>query len=52
VITVARTGPASAISWKKRTNASAVQTTASPTIDATTLASGTCVGKLNTAIGT
>jgi hypothetical protein len=52
VITVARTGPISAISAKKRRNAIAVQTTPRPATEATTSADGIASGKLNAAIGT
>ena len=51
VITVARTGPVSAINWKKRTKASAVQTTASATTEAFTFQPGNCDGKENAAKG-
>src|SRR6516165_11467516 len=52
VMTVARTGPISSISAKKRTKASAVQTSASVRIDATTLVGGIAAGSENAAIGT
>src|SRR4051812_47782782 len=45
VITVARTGPTSAIKAKKTRNASAVQTTASPSTDSTTCDEGTVDGQ-------
>src|SRR5689334_6471532 len=51
VITVARTGPTSAISAKKTRNASAVHTTASPTTDSTTCADGIVAGHLTAANG-
>ena len=44
VITVARTGPTSAISAKNSTNASAVQTTASVSTDAITFDGGRSLG--------
>src|SRR5439155_17425752 len=44
VITVARTGPTSAISAKKTRNAAAEQTTARPTTDSTTCAEGMLPG--------
>jgi hypothetical protein len=52
VKTVARTGPTSAISAKKITKASAVQTMLRPSTDAITRPAGTSVGKLVAAIGT
>ncbi len=51
MITVARTGPASAISAKKSRKAIAVHTTASATTDPTTVADGVSLGRLNAAIG-
>ena len=51
VITVARTGPISAISLKKTTNASAVQTIPSPTTDAATFQPGTSSGSESAANG-
>ena len=51
VITVARTGPISAISLKKRMNASAVQMTASVTTEATTSKDGNVDGRENAANG-
>jgi hypothetical protein len=52
VITVARTGPTSAISAKKQTNAIAVHTTASPTTEPIAFADGVSVGRVKAAIGT
>jgi len=43
-MTVARTGPTSAISAKKMRNAAAEQTTARPTTDSTTCADGMLPG--------
>jgi hypothetical protein len=51
-MTVARTGPTSAISAKKQTNAIAVHTTASPTTEPSAFADGISPGRLNAAIGT
>jgi hypothetical protein len=50
-MTVARTGPTSAMSAKNRRNATAVHTTASPTTDHTTFSAGTADGKANAANG-
>src|ERR671937_746845 len=50
-MTVARTGPTSAISAKKSRNAAAEQTTARPTTDSTTCADGICPGHRNAASG-
>jgi hypothetical protein len=52
VITVARTGPISAISAKKSRKASAVQTTASPTTEPTAAADGSICGRLKATTGT
>jgi len=51
VITVARTGPISAIKAKKRRKATAVQTTARPSTDPITFPDGSVAGKLNAAMG-
>src|SRR5437773_6705112 len=51
VITVARTGPASAISCVKRTNATAVQATARPTTEASTFQPGKLLGSEKAANG-
>src|SRR5258705_9635214 len=51
VNTLARAGPTSAISRKKIRNAAAVQTTASPAIDNSTLADGTADGQFRAASG-
>ena len=52
MITVARTGPTSAINAKKQTNATAVHTTASPTTEPIAFADGVSAGRLKAAIGT
>jgi hypothetical protein len=52
VITVARTGPTSAISAKKSTNAIAVHTTASPRTDQIALHADVSLGRLTSANGT
>jgi len=44
VMTIERVGPTSAMSAKKTTNASAVQTTPSPTTDQVASADGHCCG--------
>src|SRR5206468_10770960 len=51
VITVARTGPTSAMSAKKSKKASAVQTTARPTTDSSTCADGLEAGQCVAANG-
>jgi len=51
VITVARTGPTSAISLKYSTNARAVQTTASPASAPSTWADGMTRGQVSAAAG-
>jgi hypothetical protein len=51
-MTVARTGPISPIRAKKSKNASAVQTSASATRDATTRPAGIVDGNEKAAIGT
>src|SRR5258707_379022 len=51
VNTLARAGPTSAIRRKKIRNAAAVQTTASPAIESSTLADGTADGQFRAASG-
>src|SRR5205823_11051378 len=51
VMTVARTGPTSAMSAKKTRNAAAEQTTARPTTDSTTCADGIFAGQCVAASG-
>ncbi len=51
VMTVARAGPTSAISWKNSTKARAVQTSANPARLASTAAEGTDRGQVSAAAG-
>ena len=49
MITVALAGPASAMSWKNRTNARAVQSTPRPASEPSTAAEGTRDGQVSAA---